>query len=79
MNKNETALEMCLRMLKERAKYWNLEGDQPPEPSGRFLRGTFFGKADAYNSAVSMLKYAMQDNIECLRQFDYYHEDKEEE
>lgn len=74
MNKNETALEMCLRMLKERADYWNLKGNQV-DP---YLRGAFFGRADAYNSAVSMLEYVIQDNIDCLRQFDYYHEDKEE-
>lgn len=74
MNKNETALEMCLRMLKERADYWNLKGNH----SDPYLSGIFFGRVDAYNSAISMLEYVMQDNIECLRQFDCYHEDKEE-
>lgn len=73
MDKNETALEMCLRMLKERADYWNsgISGDS-------FIRGMVSGRADAYNSAAIMLEYAMQNNIECLRQFDYYHEDEEE-
>lgn len=75
MNKNETALEMCLRMLKERTKYWNSKSNQP-DP---YLRGMFNGKADAYASAATMLEDAMQDNIECLRQFDCYHKEREEE
>lgn len=68
MNKNETALEMCLRMLKERATYWDehiISGHQDI--------------AKTYETAADLLKYAMQNDIECLRQFDYYHEDKEEE
>lgn len=74
MSKNETALEMCLRMLKERAKYWGsgISGDS-------YIRGMVSGRADAYNSAASILEYAMQDNIECLWQFDYYHENETEE
>lgn len=73
MNKNETALEMCLRMLRERAEYWKsgISGDS-------YIRGMVGGRADAYTSAACMLEYAMQDNIECLRQFDYYHKDEEE-
>lgn len=74
MENNETALEMCLRMLKERADYWNLRGNQ----CDPYLRGSFFGRADAYKAAVSILEYAMQDNIDCLRQFDYYHKEEEE-
>lgn len=74
MNKNETALEMCLRMFKERVEYWNSDISGDP-----FRRGMVSGRADAYNSAAVMLEYAMHDNIECLRQFDYYHEDEEEE
>ena len=67
MNKNETALEMCLRMLKERAKYWSIG-----------YGGYEAGMSVGYESAVTMLEYAMQNNIECLRQLDYYPEDKEE-
>lgn len=63
MENNETALEMCLRMLKERADYWRPR-----------LGEYFTGLGDAYSSAANLLEYAMQDNIECLRQFDYYHE-----
>jgi len=69
MDKNETALEMCLRMLKERAEYWYKNSDDEYE----------LGVSSGYESAVTILEYAMHDNIECLRQFDYYHEDEEEE
>lgn len=67
MNKNETALEMCLRMFRERAAYWDehiISGHQDI--------------AQTYGTAADLLKHAMQNDIECLRQFDYYHEDKEE-
>lgn len=67
--KNETALEMCLRMLRERAKYWCKNSIDEYET----------GVSSGYDSAVTLLEYVMQDNIECLRQLDYYHEDKEEE
>lgn len=69
MNKNETALEMCLRMLRERAEYWYKTSDDDYEA----------GISVGYETAASMLEYAMRDDIECLCQFDYYHEDKEEE
>lgn len=64
MSGNETALEMCLRMLKERAKYWTKNCDD--------------GISIGYDNAATLLEFAMHDNIECLRQFDYYHEDEEE-
>ena len=66
---NETALEMCLRLLKERAEYWYKNSDDGYEE----------GMSVGYENAAFILEYAMQDDIECLRQFDYYHEDKEEE
>lgn len=63
----ETALEMCLRMFRERAAYWDehiISGHQDI--------------AQTYETAADLLKHAMQNDIECLRQFDYYHENKEE-
>ncbi len=69
MNKNETALEMCLRILKERTKYWYKTSEDEFET----------GIGAGYDSAAMLLEIAMQDNIDALRQFDYYHEDKEEE
>lgn len=69
MNKNETALEMCLRMFKERARYWfDAIGDDYE-----------VGMCMAYYTAVTILEYAMQNNIECLQQFDCYHKEREEE
>lgn len=59
--KKETALEMCLRMFKERAAYWDehiISGHQDI--------------AQTYETAANLLEYAMQNNIEYLREFDYY-------
>lgn len=57
----ETALEMCLRMFRERAAYWDehiISGHQDI--------------AQTYETAAELLEYAMQNNIEYLREFDYY-------
>lgn len=66
MDKNETAMEMCLRMLKERAKHWyEISSDEFQT-----------GMSAAYDSAASILEIAMQDNIDVLHQFDYYHKER---
>lgn len=60
---NETALKMCLRMLRERAIYWDehiISGHQDI--------------AQTYETAADLLKHAMQNDIEYLREFDYYGE-----
>jgi hypothetical protein len=57
---NETALEMCLRMFKERAD-WYENSDSEYE----------IGVGRSYCNAATMLEYAMQNNIECLRKEDY--------
>lgn len=57
----ETALEMCLRMFRERAAYWD----------EHFISG-HQDIAQTYETAADLLKHAMQNNIEYLRNFDYY-------
>lgn len=66
MENNETALEMCLRMLKERAKYWFNADDNDFEA----------GASVGYGNAANLLEYAMQNDIEVLKQLDYYHEEE---
>jgi len=59
--KKETAFEMCLRMFRERAAYWDehiISGHQDI--------------AQTYETAAELLEHAMQNNIEYLREFDYY-------
>ena len=68
---NKELIARALRMLEDRAKYWEKTA-RPwsyPEDSARSC---------AYDSAAEILRYAMEDNIECLAQFDTYHEGEEE-
>ena len=57
---NTNLFTELLRMFRERAKY-HRDLDCPET-------------AAAYESASMMLKYAIEGNEECLRQFDYYHD-----
>lgn len=68
MDKNETALEMCLRMFKERADWYENSDDEYEK-----------GVCISYFNAATMLKYAMQGNIKCLSKFDYYPKKEEHE
>lgn len=58
---NEELIARALRMLEDRAKFWDREKN--------------YDKAGAYESAAIILEYAMNGNLECLAQFDYCHED----
>lgn len=60
--KNEKLIWKVVKMLHQRAQYWDKHGC--PEISV------------PYQSAHDMLLYALDGNEECLRQFDYYKEDK---
>ena len=55
---NEQLIRECLRMLRERERTWREEGNLNVEA--------------AYGTAADMLEYAINDNAECLAQFDYY-------
>lgn len=60
--KNEKLVWKVLKMLHERARHWEKEPD--------------LARASSYQSAHDMLLYALDGNEECLRQFDYYGEEK---
>lgn len=59
---NEQLIRECLRMLREREQFWK-------------RRGQNFTVETAYSTAADMLEYAINDNAECLAQFDYYGEE----
>lgn len=59
---NEELIIRALRMLEDRAEFWDREKN--------------YDKADAYESAAEILYYAMTDNIESLAQFDTYREEE---
>lgn len=61
--KNEKLVWKVVKMLYQRYKHWDeLES---------------YEYAAAYRAAHDMLLYALDGNEECLRQFDYYGEEKE--
>lgn len=60
--KNEKLVWKVLKMLHQRAQHWQKTDD--------------ISRAQAYQSAHDMLLYALDGNEECLRQFDYYGEEK---
>lgn len=66
MNKNETALEMCLRMLKERAEFFQPRQNEYDA-----------GMGSGYAIAAVFLEHAMQGNVERLKQLDWYHKEEE--
>jgi hypothetical protein len=66
MKNSETALEMCLRMLKERAEFFQPRQNEYDT-----------GMGSGYATAAVLLEYAMQDNVEGLQRFDWYHKEEE--
>lgn len=67
---NEELIARALRMLEDRAKYW-MKTARP------WSYAEDVARASAYNSAVEILRSAMEGNIECLAQFDAYREEEE--
>ena len=71
---NEQLVRDCLRMLQERENYYRTEWRKRSMDG---LKATdFLIMADAYSNAAMMLEYALQDNTEILRQYDYFVEEK---
>lgn len=58
---NENLFEMCVRMFEERARAHD--------------KAQQIEMACVYANCAQMLKYAIEGNYDCLRQWDYYGED----
>lgn len=54
-------VELLLKIISDRANWWAKRND--------------YATAGTYGTVLDMLMYALDDNIECLRQFDYYGEE----
>ncbi len=63
-------LEMCLRMFQERSEHYFNEASKKTG-----MHENLIGRAIAYDSAYVMLKFALEENEECLRQFDYFNKE----
>ena len=69
---NEELINRALRMIHDRYKYFGQRAKNEPT-SGPIYRelATF---AAAYKSAYDILDYAINNNEECLKEFDYYND-----
>lgn len=66
---DEKMVNLVLRMLNDRAEYWEKRGHQVDIEQ----EDTYFARAGAYASARDILQYALDGNLEAVNQFDTYH------
>ena len=68
-------VELLLKIISDRANWWTEKAIQMRAQDGNeVIRGNAMGEMSAYQNVESMLMYALNDDIEALRQFDYYGE-----
>lgn len=69
-------LETLIRMMKERADYWEDRYDhlRKFEPNS-FACGDADGCSNAYLTCAHFLELALEGDWECLNQYDYYGKD----
>lgn len=68
---------LLLKIISDRANWWTEKAIQMRAQNGNDVtRGNAMGEMSAYQNVESMLMYALNDDIEALRQFDYYGEEK---
>lgn len=69
-------VELLLKIIGDRANWWTKKAIQMRAQNGNeVIRGNAMGEMSAYQNVESMLMYALNDDLEALRQFDYYGED----
>ena len=69
---NEELIARALRMLEDRADHYNYLASHDAYKSSENI-----ARACAYESAVNILYYAIEDKADCLAQFDTYREEEE--
>ena len=66
-------VELLLKIISD---WWAEKAIQMRAQTGNeVIRGNAYGEMSAYQSVESMLMYALNDDLETLRQFDYYGEE----
>lgn len=73
---NENLLMDVVRMYNEREEYYDAEHKNALNREDYRAAAMLLGKALAYDSAREMLMAALTDNVEILRQFDYFGKEK---
>ena len=73
---NENLLMEVVRMYDEREQYFETEHKNALNRGDYRAASMMLGKSLAYDSAREMLMAALTDNVEILRQFDYFGEEE---
>ena len=72
----EKLLMEVVRMLREREDYFEKECIEADNAGQYSSASVMLGKSLAYNSAREMLMAALTDNVEILREYDYFGKEK---
>lgn len=73
---NENLLMEVVRMYNEREQYFDTEHKNALNRGDYRAASMMLGKALAYDSAREMLMAALSDNVEILREYDYFGKEK---
>ena len=68
----EELLMEVVRMLRERETYYDVEHQHAVERGDWRAASMMLGESLAYDSAREMLMAALTNNVEILRQYDYF-------
>lgn len=69
-------VELFLKIISDRANWWTEKAIQMRAQNGNeVIRGNAMGEMSAYQNVEAMLMYALNNDLETLRQFDYYGEE----
>lgn len=74
--KTENLLMEVVRMYNEREQYFDTEHKNALNRGDYRAASMMLGKALAYDSAREMLMAALSDNVEILREYDYFGKEK---
>ena len=74
----EELLMEVVRMLRERETYYDVERQNAVKRGDYRAASMMLGKSLAYDSAREMLMAALTDNVEILRQYDYFGKKEED-
>lgn len=69
---NEKLIHYAASILLGRATYWKNAAKENFTKGKTEIGERCEGRAGAYRSAYDILWYAINDNEECLKEFDYY-------
>lgn len=70
-------IELLLKIISDRTNWWTEKAIQMRAQNGNeVIRGNAMGEMSAYQNVESILMYALNDDLEALRQFDYYGEEE---